>query len=491
MALERWPTVSIGEVCDGIFDGPHATPAKIDSGAVFLGIWNIENGRIDLSTTEHISEADWPRWTRRVEPTEGDLVFSYETKLGCGALIPAGLRCCLGRRMALARPNRRKVDPRFLLYTFLAPEFQESIRNYTISGSTVDRIPLLEFPKFPMKLPPLPEQRAIARVLGALDDKIELNRRMNRTLEDLARGLFRSWFVDFDPVVKPARGTGGSAHAPHAPNRDGGHGAIASGTRGATDASPRTLAPWPTRLVDSPIGPVPEGWRVGTVADLARYVNGRNFTKNASGTGRMVVRIAELNSGPGGSTVYNEVTAEPENVVAPGDLLFAWSGSLDVYRWHRDEALVNQHIFKVVCEAYPQWFVHFHLCEAMPFFQGIAADKATTMGHIKREHLRQAELALPTDAAMRFASEHIEPIYARLLANERETLRLAATRDALLPVLLSGEVRLRSGRDEDRAVRDAERAAGEALQSKSPPSPAARSAGRTNGSVAAGAKGRE
>lgn len=269
--------------------------------------------------------------------------------------------------------------------------------------------------------PPLPEQRSIARVLGGLDDKIELNRRMNRTLEDLARGLFRSWFVDFDPVTK-----NGSPKAPAAP-----HGLF------------------PKRLVDSPLGPIPEGWRPGSVADLARYVNGRNFTKNATGTGRMVVRIAELNSGPGGSTVYNDVKAEPENVVQPGDLLFAWSGSLDVYRWNRDEALVNQHIFKVVCEAYPQWFVHFHLCEAMPFFQGIAADKATTMGHIKREHLRQAELALPPDAVLEYAGKQIEPMYARLLANERESLRLAATRDALLPVLLSGEVRLAAA---DRAL---------------------------------------
>lgn len=156
----------------------------------------------------------------------------------------------------------------------------------------------------------------------------------------------------------------------------------------------------------------------------------------------MVVRIAELSSGPGLSTVYNDVKADPVSVVQPGDLLFAWSGSLDVYRWNRDEALVNQHIFKVVCEAYPQWFVHFHLCEALPFFQGIAADKATTMGHIKREHLRQAELALPPEPVLKYATQHIAPIYARLLANERESLRLAATRDALLPQLLSGEVRL-------------------------------------------------
>ncbi len=93
----------------------------------------------------------------------------------------------------------------------------------------------------------------------------------------------------------------------------------------------------------------------------------------------MVIRIAELNSGTGGSTVYNDVPADSDNVAYPGDLSFSWSGSLNVYHWHGDEALINQHIFKVVCADYPQWFVHFHLREAMPFFQGIAADKATTM----------------------------------------------------------------------------------------------------------------
>jgi type I restriction enzyme S subunit len=310
-------------------------------------------------------------------------------------------------------------DPRFLYYLLWHTNLAHLNDKSGVPG--VNRNDLHEIE---VMRPPLPEQQAIAQVLGRLDDKIELNRRMNKTLEDLARGLFRSWFVDFDPVTK-----NGNAKSPAA------HHDI-----------------FPERFVDSPLGPIPEGWRPGSVADLARYVNGRNFTKNATGTGRMVVRIAELNSGPGGSTAYNDVKAEPENVVHPGDLLFAWSGSLDVYRWNRDEALVNQHIFKVVCEAYPQWFVHFHLCEAMPFFQGIAADKATTMGHIKREHLRQAELALPTDAALKYASAQIEPIYGRLLANERESLRLAATRDALLPQLLSGDIRLSEVRDLARSV---------------------------------------
>lgn len=365
---------------------------------------------------------------------------------------------------ALYVKDMKGNDPRFLYYLLGYTNLAHHNDKSGVPGVNRNDLHQIEVLR-----PPLPEQRSIARVLGGLDDKIELNRRMNRTLEDLARGLFRSWFVDFDPVLRRAGAAGPRPGAtPHTPPH----------------------APWPARLVDSPLGPIPEGWRVGTVADLARYVNGRNFTKDASGTGRMVVRIAELNSGPGGSTVYNDVKAEPENVVHPGDLLFAWSGSLDVYRWHRDEALVNQHIFKVVCEAYPQWFVHFHLCEAMPFFQGIAADKATTMGHIKREHLRQAELALPTDAALKYAGAQIEPIYARMLANERDSLRLAATRDALLPVLLSGEVRLRSSRQEDRAVRDAERAASDSLQPAGTPR---RGDGITlprNGKAAGSTKGR-
>jgi type I restriction enzyme S subunit len=179
-----------------------------------------------------------------------------------------------------------------------------------------------------------------------------------------------------------------------------------------------------------------------SIEDLAQYVNGRAFTKGASGKGRMVIRIAELNSGPGGSTIYSDSDVAPEHVAQPGDLLFAWSGSLDVYRWYRDEAIINQHIFKVVCQKYPQWFVQHQLREAMSFFQDVAADKATTMGHIKREHLSQPRLAVPPKELLETADKIFRPLYDKQLANERESLTLAALRDTLLPKLLSGELRV-------------------------------------------------
>jgi type I restriction enzyme S subunit len=207
--------------------------------------------------------------------------------------------------------------------------------------------------------------------------------------------------------------------------------------------APDLAAAFSGAFVETELGPIPREWSLGSVAVLARYVNGKNFTRGASGSGRMVVRIAELNSGPGASTIYSDVLAPQENIVRPGDLLFSWSGSLGVYRWFGDEALVNQHIFKVICERFPQWFVHQHLLDALPFFQGVAADKATTMGHIKRDHLRRVPVPLPSRDVLEAAGRVIEPLYQRILRNERESLTLASMRDALLPKLMSGEIRLR------------------------------------------------
>jgi type I restriction enzyme S subunit len=169
----EWREVPIGQLAE-IYDGPHATPPKTNDGPVFLGISNLASGRIDLANVEHLSEDDYVRWTRRVEPVDGDVVFSYETRLGEAAIIPHGLRCCLGRRMGLLRVRPGKVDKRFLLYAYLGPQFQETLRSRTIHGSTVDRIPLIDMPSFPIEIPAsIDEQRAIAHILGTLDDKIE------------------------------------------------------------------------------------------------------------------------------------------------------------------------------------------------------------------------------------------------------------------------------------------------------------------------------
>jgi type I restriction enzyme S subunit len=178
------------------------------------------------------------------------------------------------------------------------------------------------------------------------------------------------------------------------------------------------------------------------LASLARFVNGKAFTKDATGTGRVVVRIAELNSGIGGSTVYNDIDVPDDHVARPGDLLFAWSGSLTAARWYRPEAIVNQHIFKVIpSDGRPMWLVNQAVHAKLDEFKAIAADKATTMGHIQRHHLNEP-VRIPDTVATQRLNGLMTALWDRALAAEMESLQLIGMRDSLLPLLMSGKIRV-------------------------------------------------
>ncbi len=193
-----WHRVAIQDIYAGLFDGPHATPPPAENGPVFLGIKNIsEDGHLNLAEIRHIAEEDFGRWTKRVNPQPGDIVFTYEATLNRYAIIPPGFRGCLGRRLALIRPNVEVVDTRFLHFYFFSQDWRETIEANKLAGATVDRIPLTHFPNFPINLPPLSTQRRIASILSAYDDLIENNTRRIAILEEMARRLYEEWFVHF------------------------------------------------------------------------------------------------------------------------------------------------------------------------------------------------------------------------------------------------------------------------------------------------------
>lgn len=192
----KWEKVAIKSVCKGIYDGPHATPPVSDTGAIFLGISNFSNGRLDLSNIRFISENDLPRWTKRVTPQASDIVFSYEATLNLYAVIPDGFRGCLGRRMALIRVDEEKAYYKFLYYYFYSDAWRAVIQENTVLGATVDRIPLVKFPDFLIDLPPLVTQHRIADVLSAYDNLIENNQKQIKLLEEAAQRLYKEWFVD-------------------------------------------------------------------------------------------------------------------------------------------------------------------------------------------------------------------------------------------------------------------------------------------------------
>lgn len=192
-----WKKVKISEVYEGLYDGPHATPPDSDEGAVFLGISNIsKNGHLDLSNIKYINEKDLPKWTKRVTPKAGDIVFSYEATLNLYAIIPEGFWGCLGRRMALIRPDEAKAHGKFLFYYFFSEEWRATVSENTITGATVDRIPIAKFPEFVISLPPLEIQHKIADTLSAYDALIENNQKQIKLLEEAAQRLYKEWFVD-------------------------------------------------------------------------------------------------------------------------------------------------------------------------------------------------------------------------------------------------------------------------------------------------------
>ncbi|MGW0103524.1 hypothetical protein ACWDWR_36935, partial [Nocardia sp. NPDC003354] len=174
----------IGDLAE-LFDGPHATPEKTATGPWFLSISSLKNGYLDLSESAHLSEEDFPRWTRRVQPRAGDVLFSYETRLGDAALMPPGTRSSLGRRMALLRSKSAAVSGSLLLHAYLSPAFQDEIRRRTVHGATVDRLPLKEMPGWRIPLPAQGERERLSAKLDALHASVTQTANENRTLADL------------------------------------------------------------------------------------------------------------------------------------------------------------------------------------------------------------------------------------------------------------------------------------------------------------------
>ncbi len=180
---DAWSLVPISEIYEGLFDGPHATPKPSLSGPIFLGIKNVtEQGELDFTEIRHIAEDDFPQWTRRVLPRSGDIVFTYEATLNRYAIINRDFRGCLGRRLALIRPNQDRLDSYLLLRCLLSDEWRKEVQSKIISGVTVDRIPLVTFPKFSIRVPKPNLQAQIGSPIRACEELAENCRRRNDVL---------------------------------------------------------------------------------------------------------------------------------------------------------------------------------------------------------------------------------------------------------------------------------------------------------------------
>ncbi|MGH7563294.1 MAG: restriction endonuclease subunit S [Gemmatimonadota bacterium] len=360
----------------------------------------------------------------------GDLVFPHRGAIGQVGIVPEGMqpRYVLSTSLMKLSCNRDLVDPLFVFYFFRSGQGRHSLLQHASTvGTPGIGQPLASLRSITLPVPPLQEQGAIAHILGTLDAKIELNREMTETLEAIARTLFKSWFVDFDPVRAKAEG------------RDPG--------------LPKEIADLlPDRFEDSELGEIPAGWEVKSLDAIADYQNGLALQKYrpAEGNRRLpVVKIAQLRSGEPNSGEWATATIKPECIIDDGDIVFSWSGSLLLKIWCGGRAALNQHLFKVTSHWFPKWFYLHCTLSHLPEFRRIAAGKATTMGHIKRHHLQDARCVVPEKRVLAGVDDIFTGLLERTVSSNVESRTLAAMRVTLLPKLISGELRVK---DPERSV---------------------------------------
>ena len=412
----------IREFCE-VFDGPHATPGKTEEGPFYLSISSLENGKLDLNKSAHLSENDFKKWTKRVTPRQGDLLFSYETRLGEAALMPDGIRACLGRRMGILRPEPAKVLPEFLLYSYIAPEFQNVIVANTITGATVDRISLTDLPNFVMRLPPLDEQRRIVSVLTTLDAKIELNQRINAELEGMAKLLYDYWFVQFDFPMSAAQAAAlGKPHLNGHPYRASGGQMIYNQTLKRD---------------------IPQGWEVKALDDICQSVRDSVDPANVDpatpyvGLEHVPRRQFFLDAWDPASSVKSL-----KSRFIKGDVLF---GKLRPY-FHKVvrvdmEGICTSELL-VLRSRHPKYEA---LLGSVVFSDQFVESTSKQWGGAQMpradwNRMKKFQLPVPSDELLKDFNAFVLPLWKLGGSNQQQNQELTRLRDWLLPMLMNGQV---------------------------------------------------
>ena len=334
----------------------------------------------------YLSEETYQTWFR-AHPIPGDILFVNKGTPGRVCLVPDPVDFCIAQDMIALRADESKIYPKYLFAVLRSREIQQQIYNTNVG----DVIPHFKKQFLNQLLIPIPErsiQESIGDLYYVLSLKAERNKKINDNLQQQALAIFQQEFL-----------------------RE---------------------------------GELPDGWTSGSLLDIANYLNGlamQKFRPADGESGLPVLKIKELRQGScDASSELCSPSIKPEYIVHDGDVIFSWSGSLLVDLWCGGTCGLNQHLFKVTSEKYPKWFYYAWTAHHLARFVAIAADKATTMGHIKREELAKAEVVIPDAASMERIGGILQPMYDLIISNRIENRKLAALRDIILPQLMSGEL---------------------------------------------------
>lgn len=334
----------------------------------------------------YLSEETYQTWFR-AHPIPGDILFVNKGTPGRVCLVPDPVDFCIAQDMIALRADESKIYPKYLFAVLRSREIQQQIYNTNVG----DVIPHFKKQFLNQLLIPIPErsiQESIGDLYYVLSLKAERNKKINDNLYAQAKAIFDNHFINIDAI--------------------------------------------------------PAGWRKGNLLDIANYLNGlamQKFRPQGHEIGLPVLKIKELRQGScDDSSELCSLSIKPEYIIHNGDVIFSWSGSLLVDIWCGGTCGLNQHLFKVTSDVYDKWFYYLWTAHHLARFIAIAADKATTMGHIKREELAKAEVLIPCEEDYTSFNSIMQPIFELIISNRIESRKLAALRDELLPKLMTGEI---------------------------------------------------
>lgn len=390
--MDEWKKVKLGDICQTNLE-TYSLSEKwdfvnyLDTGSLTKNVVS-EYQEIDLQNDKLPSRA-------RRKISVNDILYSTvrpnQEHYGIVKEVVPNMLVSTG--FTVISVNQELADSDFIYYCLTQREVIEHLQAIgEQSTSAYPSIKPTDIENLELFLPSLNEQREIASVLRALDDKIENNRKINHHLEQVAQAIFKSWFVDFEPFG----------------------------------------------------GLKPSDWETANLTDIAEYLNGLAMQKYRpvdDEESLPVLKIKELRQGTfDSSSDLCSANIKSQYIIQDGDVIFSWSGSLLVDFWTGGTGGLNQHLFKVSSQKYDKWFYYSWTKYYLEEFIAIAADKATTMGHITRRSLEKAKILIPNDHDYKSIGLLLAPIYRQIISNRIESRKLTEMRDTLLPKLISGEI---------------------------------------------------